>query len=154
MTNLSGAVEKRKKSLKAMEDANNAHVVELDSMKAMAELSGGSVRKDNGAERAMLAAVIIDNPRPKKANTAGYSSARKGYAYNDGFYGTFEAGEEKVPSYADITGAANELVGEALVIPAAPAEAKKGLKEYWQQYKWYLIALLIIVAAIVAYKKL
>ena len=154
MTNLSGAVEKRKKSLKAMEDANNAHVVELDTMKAMAELSGGAVRKDNGAERAMLAAVIIDNPRPKKANAAGYSSARKGYAYNNGFYGTFETGEERVPSYNEITGEGQKAPGVAPVETAAPAEAKKGLKEYWEKYKYYLLALIIIVAAIVAYKKL
>ena len=141
------------KSLQAMEKAKNAHVIELDSMKAMAELGGGAVRNDNGAECALFAAAIIDNPGLRKANAAGYSSA-KGYGYSNGFYGTFETGEERVPSYDEITGEGQKSPGVAPVEIAAPAEAKKGLKEYWEKYKYYLLVLFIIVAAILLYKKL
>lgn len=141
------------KSLQAMEKAKNAHVIELDSMKAMAELGGGAVRNDNGAECALFAAAIIDNPELRKANAAGYSSA-KGYGYSNGFYGTFEEGDNKVPSYDDITG----IVTQPLFFEApefsTKAEEKKCLKDYWAQYKWYIIVLLTIVAAIVALKKL
>lgn len=140
------------KSLQAMEKAKNAHVIELDSMKAMAELGGGAVRNDNGAECALFAAAIIDNPELRKANAAGYSSA-KGYGYSNGFYGTFEEGETKVPSYDDITGIVTESVDDAPVF-STKAEEKKCLKDYWAQYKWYVIVLLTIVAAIVALKKL
>ncbi len=140
------------KSLQAMEKAKNAHVIELDSMKAMAELGGGAVRNDNGAECALFAAAIIDNPGLRKANAAGYSSA-KGYGYSNGFYGTFEEGESKVPSYDDITGIVTEPVDDAPVF-STKAEEKKCLKDYWAQYKWYVIVLLTIVAAIVALKKL
>ena len=140
------------KSLQAMEKAKNAHVIELDSMKAMAELGGGAVRNDNGAECALFAAAIIDNPGLRKANAAGYSSA-KGYGYSNGFYGTFDEGESKVPSYDDITGIVTESVDDAPVF-STKAEEKKCLKDYWAQYKWYVIVLLTIVAAIVALKKL
>lgn len=140
MANLSNAIENRKKTIKAMEDANNAQVVNLDPLKAMAVLADNAYRSDDGAENALLAAAILDNPHPKKANAIGYSAA-KSYTYSNGFYGRFETDEQKDQE-------------TPVIVVEVPAEEKKGLKEYWDEYKYYVISLLIIIAAIVAYKKL
>jgi len=160
MNNVKNAVIQQKKSIKAMNEAMDTRTVRLNPVKAMAEIPATAFNPnaEEANNRALFAADMLRNPRPRKANAGGYSSARNGYSYSDGYYGKFEKEGDRVPSYDEITGkvaADPGIVATPDVAPEEPAPAEeKGIKAFWAKYKYYIIAFVVIACAVVAYKKL